>query len=51
MDVAAQAHDFSMFALFMQADWVVKSVMIGLVIASVWVGAIIANRLAADGKV
>ncbi|UXN71905.1 protein TolQ [Devosia neptuniae] len=51
MDVAAQAHDFSMFALFMQADWVVKSVMIGLVIASVWVWAIIANRLAAYGKV
>jgi biopolymer transport protein TolQ len=47
---AAQAHDFSMFALFMQADWVVKSVMIGLVIASVWVWAIIANRLAAYGK-
>jgi biopolymer transport protein TolQ len=47
---AAQAHDFSMFALFMQADWVVKSVMIGLVVASVWVWAIIANRLAAYGK-
>ena len=44
------AHDFSMFALFMQADLVVKSVMIGLVIASVWVWAIIANRLAAYGK-
>ncbi len=52
MDVAAAvpAHDFSMFALFMQADWVVKSVMIGLVIASVWVWAIIANRMAAYGK-
>jgi biopolymer transport protein TolQ len=44
------AHDFSIIALFMQADWVVKSVMIGLVIASVWVWAIIANRLAAYGK-
>ena len=44
------AHDFSMFALFMQADWVVKSVMIGLVIASVYVWAIIANRLAAYAK-
>lgn len=50
MEAAAQAHDFSMFALFMQADWVVKSVMIGLVIASVWVWAIIANRMAAYGK-
>jgi len=45
-----QAHDFSMFALFMQADWVVKSVMIGLLIASVYVWAIIANRLAAYAK-
>lgn len=44
------AHDFSMFALFMQADWVVKSVMIGLVIASVYVWAIIANRLAAYAR-
>ncbi|MBS3848809.1 protein TolQ [Devosia sp. J2-20] len=44
---AAPAHDFSMFALFMQADWVVKSVMIGLLIASIYVWAIIANRLAA----
>ncbi|HEY0034205.1 MAG TPA: protein TolQ [Devosia sp.] len=46
----AVAHDFSIIALFMQADWVVKSVMIGLVIASVWVWAIIANRLAAYGR-
>ncbi len=50
METAA-AHDFSIFALFMQADWVVKSVMIGLVIASVWVWAIIANRLAAYRKI
>lgn len=46
----AVAHDFSLVALFMQADWVVKSVMIGLVIASIWVWAIIANRLAAYSK-
>ena len=44
------AHDFSMFALFMQADWVVKSVMIGLVIASIYVWAIIANRLASYAR-
>ena len=44
------AHDFSMFALFMQADWVVKSVMIGLVVASIYVWAIIANRLAAYAR-
>ena len=45
MDALPQ-HDFSMFALFVQADWVVKSVMIGLVVASIYVWAIIANRLA-----
>lgn len=47
---AVPVHDFSMFALFMQADWVVKSVMIGLVVASVYVWAIIANRLAAYAR-
>ena len=41
-----QAHNFSMLALFMQADWVVKSVMLGLLLASIWCWAIIANRLA-----
>ncbi|MHA6692097.1 protein TolQ [Devosia sp. A449] len=38
-------HDFSMFALFMQADWVVKSIMIALLVASIWCWAIIANRV------
>ena len=47
---AIPTHDFSMLALFLQADWVVKSVMIGLVVASVYVWAIIANRLAAYAK-
>lgn len=42
MDAAAAAPNFSFFALFMQADWVVKGVMIGLAFASlvtwtVWV--------------
>ena len=40
------AHDFSIIGLFMQADWVVKSVMVGLLLASIWCWAIIANRLA-----
>jgi biopolymer transport protein TolQ len=43
---AATAHDLSLIGLFMQADWVVKSIMIGLVLASVWCWAIIANRIA-----
>lgn len=44
--MTATAHDFSMWALFLQADWVVKSIMIGLVLASVWCWAVIANRSA-----
>ena len=41
-DVAAtslggMAHDLSLWGLFVQADWVVKGVMIGLLLASVWV--------------
>lgn len=44
------AHDFSMLGLFMQADWVVKSIMIGLLLASVWCWAIIANRTAAFAR-
>ncbi len=37
-------HDFSLLGLFLQADWVVKGVMIGLFLASIWCWAIIANR-------
>ena len=50
-DVAANslgglAHDLSLWGLFVQADWVVKLVMIGLLLASVWVWAIIFEKLA-----
>ncbi|WIY52924.1 protein TolQ [Devosia sp. YIM 151766] len=45
-----EAHDFSLFSLFMQADWVVKTVMVGLLFASVWCWAIIANRAIAYGR-
>jgi len=34
---AAAAHDMSLWGLFLQADWIVKLVMIGLLGASVWV--------------
>jgi len=44
------AHDFSLFALFLQADWVVKTVMVGLFVASIWCWAIIANRAIAYGR-
>jgi biopolymer transport protein TolQ len=43
-DVAAQT-DFSMFGLFWQAHWVVKLVMLGLLIASVWTWAIIIDKV------
>ena len=46
----AHSIDMSPFALFMQADWVVKSVMIGLVLASVICWAIIFSKLAAYAR-
>jgi len=39
------ASDLSLFSLFWQAHWVVKSVMIGLLICSVWVWAIAIDKL------
>lgn len=36
--------DFSLWALFWAADWVVKSVMLGLLVASVWAWAIIVDK-------
>ncbi len=41
---APGAQDLSVWGLFMMADWVVKSVMIGLVAASVWCWAIIFDK-------
>ena len=38
-------HDMSMWGLFMQADFIVKTVMIGLTAASVWCWAIIIDKL------
>ncbi len=46
----AELHDFSLFGLFMQADWVVKSVMLGLLFASIWCWAVIANRTLAYSR-
>jgi biopolymer transport protein TolQ len=36
--------DLSLFALFWQAHWLVKSVMVGLLLASVWVWAIVIDK-------
>jgi biopolymer transport protein TolQ len=41
---SAPAHGFSMVDMFMQADWVVKSIMIMLVMASVWCWTIIFEK-------
>src|SRR5690554_2389349 len=49
---AAAAHtDFSIWALFWQADWVVKTVMIGLLAASIWCWAIIVDKSMLYGRV
>jgi len=43
--LAPAAHDLSLWALFLQADWVVKGVMIALLLASVWVWAIVFEKI------
>jgi biopolymer transport protein TolQ len=43
--LAPVAHDLSLWALFLQADWVVKAVMVSLLLASVWVWAIVFEKL------
>ncbi len=44
-DAATVMHELSFFGLFMQAHWVVKAVMIGLIGASVWTWAIIVDKV------
>jgi biopolymer transport protein TolQ len=41
----APAHYLSMLGMFLQADWVVKFVMLSLVFASIWSWAIIVDKL------
>ena len=36
--------DLSLFALFWQAHWLVKAVMLGLLTSSVWVWAIVVDK-------
>ena len=40
----AAADSFSAFAIFMRADWVVKLVMLGLALASLWSWAVIIDK-------
>ncbi len=39
------ANDFSALAVFMRADWVVKGVLIGLALASIWSWTVIIDKL------
>ena len=39
------ANDFSALAVFMRADWVVKAVLIGLALASIWSWTVIIDKL------
>jgi len=43
--IGATAHDLSVYSLFLQADWIVKAVMIMLLLASIWSWAIIIHKL------
>jgi biopolymer transport protein TolQ len=43
--IGATAHDLSVYGLFVQADWIVKAVMIMLLLASIWSWAIIIHKL------
>jgi biopolymer transport protein TolQ len=48
--LAEPAANLSIWALFMQANWVVKLVMIGLLGASVWTWAIIFDKVVSYGR-
>ncbi|HJR20655.1 MAG TPA: protein TolQ [Dongiaceae bacterium] len=43
--IGVSAHDLSVYGLFMQADWIVKAVMVLLLLASIWSWAIIIHKL------
>src|SRR4030095_13144233 len=43
--IGATAHDLSVYGLFIQADWIVKAVMIMLLLASIWRWAIHIHQL------
>ena len=48
--LAAPEGQISLWALFMQAGWVVKLVMIGLLMASIWTWAIVIDKLVAMAR-
>jgi biopolymer transport protein TolQ len=48
--LAAAANEVSLIGLFLQAHWVVKAVMIGLIVCSVWVWAIAVDKFLLYGR-
>lgn len=46
VELASSGSGATIFALFMQANWIVKLVMVGLLLASVWCWAIIIDKTA-----
>jgi biopolymer transport protein TolQ len=44
-DLGQVAHDLSLWGLFLQADWIVKIVMLMLVAASIWVWAVVFEKV------
>ncbi len=49
-EVAGHGTDFSLMALFWAADWIIKSVMLGLIAVSVWSWAIIVDKSIGFGR-
>lgn len=47
MDAIAPVADVTLLGLFMQANWIVKLVMLGLLIASIWSWAVIFDKMIA----
>ncbi|WP_439271456.1 protein TolQ [Pseudochrobactrum sp. HB0163] len=47
LPIAAHTADVSLWGLFMQANWIVKLVMLGLLAASIWTWAIIIDKMLA----
>ncbi|MEL6436201.1 MAG: protein TolQ [Pseudomonadota bacterium] len=50
LPLAAPGHDLSILGLFLQAGWIVKAVMIGLLAASIWSWAIIIDKATMFGR-
>ena len=48
--IGLSSGDLSLFTLFWQAHWIVKAVMMGLLICSVWVWAIAVDKTLLFGR-